>query len=336
MASKLTTHDLARLLGGTHVGETNEVRGLAPPDKPSPGCVVIVGDRESARRLAQEPLAALIVPEKIEGTPARSLIRVADTRLALARLTQIFDDRPQQAEGVHLSAVIHNSAVLSPGVGVAPGVVVGANVRIGPGCKLGSGSVLGPGVTLGAECRLHANVTLYDGVQLGNRVILHSGVVVGSDGFGYASGPRGAVKIHHLGTVVIGDDVEIGANTAVDRGTLGATRIGDRTKIDNLCQIGHNVIIGSDCLIAGKAGIAGSSRIGDRVILGGDVVVTDHVTIGSDCRIAGRSGIAKNVPAGETWAGSPAQPYRQFLRRHYLIGRLERIWSFVRSQQRGD
>lgn len=211
---------------------------------------------------------------------------------------------------------------------IGAGAVIGAGSRVGPGC------VLGEGVTLGPDCVLHANVTLYPGTALGARVIVHSGAVLGADGFGYAFGPQGAVKIHHLGGVVIEDDVEVGANTCIDRGTLLDTRVGARTKIDNLCQIGHNVQIGPDCVIAGGSAIGGSTVLERGVLLGGAVAVTDHVRLGAGARVGGRSSVTKSVPAGETWAGYPAKPQRKWVRELYLIGKLEAIWASVRAQGR--
>jgi UDP-3-O-[3-hydroxymyristoyl] glucosamine N-acyltransferase len=179
---------------------------------------------------------------------------------------------------------------------------------------------------------LHPHVTLYPGTRLGNRVVIHAGAVIGADGFGYAAGPLGAEKIHHLGGVVLGDDAEVGANSTIDRGTLLDTRIGARTKIDNQVQVGHNVQIGSDTLVAGMSGIAGSAVIGNGVILGGFVAVSDHVQIGDGARIAGRSGVTKNVPAGAVWAGFPARPHRDYVRQLYLQGKLEQIWQRLKPQ----
>ena len=174
---------------------------------------------------------------------------------------------------------------------------------------------------------------LYEDVRLGDRVRLHSGVVIGADGFGYAAGARGAVKLHHLGGVVIGDDVEIGANSCVDRGTLADTQVGARTKIDNLCQIGHNVSVGTDCLLAGGVAVGGSTRIGNRVSVGGLAGFSDHLTIDDDVRVAGRAGVTKNIPSGETWAGFPAQPYKRWVRGLYLAGQLETLWQAFRKRQ---
>jgi UDP-3-O-[3-hydroxymyristoyl] glucosamine N-acyltransferase len=328
--------DLASKLGGTLVGEDREVSRLAPSEQPTHGSVVVVADEKTLQRLESSDLSVLVVPQKITRTTRHPVIQVPDTRLALAQLTQLFDTRPQVAEGVHPLAVIHPSARLEANVHLAAKVVIQANVVIGAGSRIGAGCVVGENVTMGENCLLHPNVTLYANVQLGQRVIVHSGAVIGSDGFGYAPGPRGAVKIHHLGSVRLGNDVEIGANTCIDRGTLADSVIGDRTKIDNHCQIGHNVQIGTDCLIAGRAGISGSVKIGNLVIVGGSVLMADHVVVGDGVTLAGGTGVSKNVPAGETWAGVPAAPFKKWVRGLYLQGQLETMWQVVKKLRGGE
>jgi UDP-3-O-[3-hydroxymyristoyl] glucosamine N-acyltransferase len=209
---------------------------------------------------------------------------------------------------------------------IAEDAVLGDDVAVGPGSCIGRGAQIGSGTVV------RERVVVADGVVVGRRCLLQAGAVVGSDGFGYAGGPRGAERIHHLGTVVLGDDVDVGANACIDRATLGATLVGDRSKIDNLVQVGHNVRIGRDVLIAGHTGIGGSTSIGDRVIVGGAAGFADHVQVGDDARIAGGTGVTKNVPAGETWGGYPAQSVARWARERYLIGRLEAIWAHVKGR----
>lgn len=259
------------------------------------------------------------------------LVEAPDARLALAVLSARFAREHLPAAGSHPLACVHESASVGEGVRIAAGAVIGAGAELGAGCVIEAGTVVGEGVRLGAGCRLYPNVTLYPGTVLGQRVVVHAGSVIGADGFGYAASRRGAVKVHHVGGVVLGDDVEIGANTCLDRGTLLDTVVGARTKIDNHCQIGHNVVIGSDTLIAGMTGIAGSASIGSGVILGGYVAVSDHVSIGDGARVAGRSGVTKDVPPGATWAGFPARPHREFVRELYLLGKLEELWHLARA-----
>lgn len=265
-----------------------------------------------------------------------AVARVPDARLALAHASAHFVSPHLPAVGVDERASVHHSATLGAGVRVAAYAVIGAGAVLGQDCAVGAGSVIGEGVTLGAGCRLYPNVTIYPGVVFGDRVVVHAGSVIGADGFGYAAGPAGAVKVHHVGGVRLEDDVEVGANTCIDRGTLQDTVVGARTKIDNHCQVGHNVQIGHDTLIAGMAAIAGSVKIGSGVIIGGAVGISDHVTIGDGARLAGRSGVTKSVPAGATWAGFPARPHREFVRELYLLGKLEDLWRRAKAGARGE
>lgn len=329
--------ELAERVGGTARGPAGRASRLATAEDAGPGAVVVASDARSLERALARGPAVVVVPSGtgVAEPPPCAWITVADARLALALLSALFDARPRPPEGVDPSATVSPDASLGDRVSVGPHSVIEAGASVGAGTRIGPQCTVGAGASLGSGCRLHAGVRLYDGVEVGDRVELHSGCVLGADGFGYAVGRTGAVKIRHLGTVVVGDDVEVGANTTVDRGTLGATRIGPRTKIDNHCQVGHNVSIGSDCLIAGMTGIAGSVSIGDRAVLGGYVAVADHVSIGPDARVAGRAGVTKDVPAGETWAGFPAQPYRTWVRGLYLQGRLERIWAAVKGAVSG-
>ena len=337
---------LAAQLGGQLVGKNRAITALVAPSAltyaPPSGSVVVLSaeefgalqTREDWERVTQT-LGALVVPEAAAGFDISCpVITVPDTRLAFAKLTALFAP-PAPKATVADTAAVHPDAVLGEGVSVGAGAVIGAGVRLGAGCRIGAGCVVGEGAVVGEKTLLHANVTLYPGVQLGARVILHSGVVVGGDGFGYAFGPQGALKIYHHGTVVLEDDVEVGANSCIDRGTLAETRIGARTKIDNLCQLGHNVTIGPDCVIAGASAVGGSTVLGRGVVLGGQVGVTDHVRLGDGVKIAGGSSVLKSVPAGETWAGYPAQPYRRWVRELYLLGKLGTIWEHLKGQIRG-
>ena len=321
--------DLAQALKAQLVGENRKVKTLSPPNGADDSAAVVLFKKQKLT----EGAALLVLEEGAILPETTPYILVKDARLALAELSELFNTRPFVAEGRHTSAVVDPSAFLAEDVHLSANVYVGAGASIGKGCRLGANVVIGENVTISEGCILHANVSLYPGVQLGRRVYLHSGVVIGSDGFGYAPSHQGAKKIHHLGTVVLEDDVEIGANSCVDRATLGETRIGARTKIDNLCQIGHNVTVGTDCLIAGTSAIAGSTTLGDRVLVGGGVGMVDHVEVGSDVRISARSLVTKPIPAGESWAGNPAQPYKKYVRERYLLGKLEGIWQAVKSRR---
>jgi UDP-3-O-[3-hydroxymyristoyl] glucosamine N-acyltransferase len=347
----LLAAEAAALLDAACSGPDRPVRRLADPDAlgdAGDAVAQVVADRvvvaatpppEAWARWRAAGVAAVVValdapvPTVADGVDELAVWRVADPRLALARLSTRLDPRPPVAPpGVHPTAVVDPSAVLGHTVAIGAGAVVAAGARLGDGVAIGPGAVVGAGAVVGPGSVLGERVVVGDDVRLGARCRVQAGTVLGSDGFGYAVGPRGAERIRHLGTVVLGDDVEIDANACVDRGTLGATAIGDRTKVDNLVQIAHNVRIGCDVLIAGQTGIAGSTTIGDRVIVGGAAGIGDHLHVGDDARIAGGAGVTKDVPPSETWGGYPAQPIKRWARERYLIGRLEAIWAAVRGR----
>lgn len=334
----LTSAQAAELLGARVEGDGRGVALWDPRDAESAptGAVVVLEKLDADRweRLRSAGVAVVVstpdsfatLPPHHGGDPARWA--VAQPRLALARLSRRFNRRPAVAAGgVSERAIVDPTARLGAGVALAAGVVVGAGAQLGDGVVVGAGSVIGVGAQIGPDSELRERVVVGDGVIVGARCLIQAGAILGVDGFGYAIGSRGAERIHHLGTVVLGDDVDIGANSTIDRGTLRATRLGNRVKIGNLVVVAHNVEIGEDSMVAGLCALAGSSKLGARVLVGGTVGIADGVQVGDDARIAGGSGVAKNVPAGETWGGYPAQPMARWLRERYLIGRLEALWN---------
>jgi UDP-3-O-[3-hydroxymyristoyl] glucosamine N-acyltransferase len=259
-------------------------------------------------------------------------------RMILATLTRLFDPGPQRAPGVHPTASVALDARVADDVSIGPLAVVGSGSTIGAGTALLAGATVGAGVTIGSGCIIHPGARIGDRVRMGDRVIIHANAVIGADGFSFipVRNPDGSTnpieqpaRIHALGTVVIGDDVEIGAATTIDRGTLRDTRIGRGTKIDNQVQIAHNVVIGESCLICGQAGIAGSVVIGDRVLLGARAGIADHVTIASDAAVAAMAGVASEVPAGATVSGMPAMPHKVSIERYMNVGRLKTLYPQV-------
>lgn len=310
-----------------------EIERVALLAEASPRALVFVAD---ARRLADAEASAagaLLVP--LNAPPTRKpALRAANPRAAFARVLAAFAPPAPATPGVHPTAVVASDARLAADVAVGPHAVVDHAAVLGPRSVVGAGAVIGARCRLGADCRLHPRVVLYPDTVLGDRVVIHSGAVIGGDGFGYAADGAEHVKIPQLGRVVIGDDVEIGANTTIDRATLGETRIGPGTKIDNLVQIGHNVVVGARVLIVAQVGISGSVTIGDDAIIAGQAGVRDHVTIGAGARVLGQAGVTKDVPAGATVSGYPARPHREALRLDAAAAQLPELLERVRALER--
>jgi UDP-3-O-[3-hydroxymyristoyl] glucosamine N-acyltransferase len=240
----------------------------------------------------------------------------------LAILPRLYRAPERPFIGVHETAVVDPSAQLDADVCVEAFAVIGRGAKVGAGCWIGSHTVIGDGVEVGARTRLYPHVTLYPGARLGARVAIHAGTRIGSDGFGYVFANGVHQKVPHVGGCIIGNDVEIGANCTIDRGSIDQTVIGDGTKIDNLVHVAHNVRIGRLCLLAAQVGIAGSVRIEDGVVLGGQVGVSGHLTIGSRATLAAQAGVISDVPAGELWSGYPARPHKQSLRGSAALAKL--------------
>lgn len=339
-----TAGEMATHVGGQLLGDGKLlVRGVEAIDQAGPGQLTFIGNAAFARRWPQSQASAALVEASVQReaqlTPGdgQALIVVGNADLAMAAALALFaPPTPRPAPGAHASAVVDPSAELGDGACVGPQVLIGPRVRIGAGCVIhgrvtilddsvvGPGSELWPGVVIRERC------------EIGAACILHPNVVIGADGFGYrpSDDPKrpGLVKIPQIGTVRIGDDVEIGAGSCVDRGKFSATAIGDGTKIDNLCQIGHNCRIGRCCILAGQTGLAGSVTLGDGVIVGGKVAIRDHVTIGPGVHLAACSAVMDDVPAGETWGGYPAREARVALREHAAMRKLPDLLKELRRR----
>jgi len=269
--------------------------------------------------LAGTRAGAVIVP-LVSPAPPCPALRSAQPYLAFARALALLSPASPAPPGVHPAAVVAASAVLGQGVSIGPCAVIGERVRIGDGTRIHPNVTIGDDVEIGAHCVIHAQVSLRDGVRIGDRVRLHDGAVIGADGFGYVRRPDGVYeKIPQVAAVVIEDDVEIGANTTVDRPPLGETRIGAGTKIDNLVQIAHGSRIGRNVVLAAQVGLAGSVRLEDGVVAGGQVGITDHVTVGSFARLSGGTVVSKDVQPGAHLAGYPGVPVSQWRRTTVLL-----------------
>lgn len=329
-----TVAELAALCGGTVEGDgSRTIVGAAALDEAGPEHVSFLAQAKYAPRLAETRAGAVVVGDGVEAPRADLvLVRCADPERAFTQVVLAFaPEVPDLAEGVHPTAVVHPSVDLGADARVGAHVTVGPGAVIGAGCRLHDGCRVGAASRLGAGTILHPNVVLYPHTVVGERCVLHGGVVLGSDGFGFLFDGAAWRKTPQVGHVEVGDDVEIGANTTVDCGRFGPTRIGDGTKVDNLVMIAHNVQVGRGCLILSQVGIAGSTVVEDGVIIAGQVGVAGHVRIGKGARIAGGSGITKSVPAGEEWFGYPAGPSRAKMR---SLAAMERAGADFKALER--
>ena len=318
-ARSLTAGAIARLVNGTVQGDAEAtVHAIAPLDRALGHELSFLANRRYAAAMAASRAGVVLVSPELSDITSPAAARVTvekphDALLSLIPHLYRTAGLPRLA-GIHQTAQIGHGAVLGRDVSLGANVVVGAGARLGDRVVVEANAVVGEQVVIGDDCVLWPGVVLYRGTELGRRVLLHAGVRVGSDGYGYVFRDGRHDKIPHVGRCHVGDDVEIGANTTVDRGSIDDTVIGAGTKIDNLVHIGHNVRIGRACLIMAQVGIAGSARIGDGCVIAGQAGLGGHITIGDGARIAGQAGVFGDVPAGETWSGYPARPHRESLR----------------------
>lgn len=324
----VTAADVAAQVGGRLVGDGNVVLyGVAPLDRAGAGELSFLAHARYGAWFASSRAGAVVMApqfETLSGAPQTRII-VDKPMDAMVSLLARFHRREPRAEGVHPTAAVAGTATIGTGVTIDPHAVIGEHVVIGDGCWIGANSTVGAGSTLGRDVRLHANATVYPFTELGDRVVLHSGARVGREGFGFVPQATGPVRIPHVGRCVLEHDVEIGANSCVDRGSVDDTIIGAGTKIDNLVQIGHNVRMGRMCFCAAQVGVAGSTRIEDGVQVGGQAGISGHLTVGSRATVAAQAGVFGDIPAGETWSGYPARPHKEQLRAQAAVSRLSRI-----------
>jgi len=323
----LTAQAVADLVGGRLFGDGSVcLRGIRPLDRAEPDSLSFATSSRYAADLGSSRAGAVLVPEDLaKGSGPSTRIVVSDPYGALVRVIRELYPENAPTPGVDPTARVGAHSVLGPQVSIGPFSVMGEGVRLGARVALAAHVSLGDGVTVGDDSVLGPGVVCYSGARLGRRVVIKAGAVIGGPGFGYLSGPGGHSRIPHVGSCILEDEVEVGSNTCIDRGSIDDTVVGRGTKLDNLVQVGHNVRIGERCLIMAGVGIAGSTHIGNEAILAGHVGVTDHLVIGDRARIAAKSAIFGDVPPGASFSGHPARPHRQFLRAQAAMYRLAPI-----------
>ncbi len=338
MGNEIRLSDLAARVGARLEGDGDAVvTGVAAIEEAGPGQVTFLANPKYARFARDSKASAIIAKDRVEG--ARTAFLLSDNPyFTFACVVELFHPPVRRPAGISPAAGIHPGARLGKDVTVCPFAVVEDGAVVGDRTVLMPGVVVGEGATVGEDCLLYPHVVLYHDVRIGSRVILHAGCVIGSDGFGFAPSREGFRKIPQVGTVEIGDDVEIGANTTVDRAALGVTRIDRGTKLDNLVQVGHNVTIGKDTAIAALTGIAGSCRIGNRVMIGGQAGLAGHLEVEDGLMLGAKCGVADTLRAseGRVWSGIPAIPHPTWLRMSMLLPKLPELFRRVKRLEDAD
>jgi len=323
--------DVAAAAQGAASDRPLQLYGVAPLQSAGPAHVSFIDNRRYIDALAATQAGAVIVhPDLADRVPATAVaIETAEPYLGWARVAALFHPPPPVRPGIHASAVVAESAVLDPTAEIGPLAVIGAQAVIGPRCRIGAGAVIGEAVSIGADCRVGSLASISHAV-LGARVYVYAGARIGQEGFGFATTPTGFLTVPQLGRVLLEDDVEVGANSTVDRGSAADTVIGTGSRLDNLVQIGHNVRMGRCCVVVAQAGISGSTVLEDFVVIAGQAGLTGHLRIGHKARIGAQAGVMSDVGAGMDVIGSPSQPVREFFRGMATLRKL------VRAQRQGS
>ncbi len=334
---KWTAGELVKEIDARVEGDAaQEITGVAAPERAGVKELIYVEAAKHAERAASSQAACVIAPDDI-ALPGKTILSSAQPKVAFAKAAALLRERAPIATGIHPTAIVAPLARIGANVGIGPYAVIGEDAHIGNNTQIGAHCVIGPGSWIGEDCRLHPRVTLYSGMRVGNRVEIHAGAVLGADGFGYAFDGEKYWKFPQAGLVEIGDNVEIGANTTIDRGSLDDTRIAQGVKLDNLVHVGHNVQIGAHTVIAAQTGISGSSKLGHHVVVGGQVGIADHCTL-EDGSIAGaQAGIptGKIIRKGQTVWGTPARPLDQFKEAYFHFARLPELAERVKKLENG-
>jgi UDP-3-O-[3-hydroxymyristoyl] glucosamine N-acyltransferase len=304
----ITVNEIAKLVEGVVEGDGSvSIRGMAPLAFAKEGDLTFALSADDFKKAAESPASCVLTTMETPPLP-KTLLRVKNPKVSVTILYNAMQElKPPQKGSIHPSAVISENATLGENVSVGPNATIGDNTRVGDNSIIGPNCSIGKNVTIGNKALFYSNVAVYDSVVIGNNTIIHSGAVIGSDGYGFIPKDGKNYKVPQLATVIIEDDVEIGANTCIDRGTFTNTVIGKGTKIDNLVQVAHNIKIGKNVLIAGQTGIAGSTTIGDNTMMGGQVGIADHVKVGKNVKIAAKAGVSGRVADGETIMRNPGR-----------------------------
>lgn len=332
---RVTLETVAKAIDGEVIGDGSiEITGVAGIREAREGELTFLANRRYESYLDETRASAIIVAENHRVTD-KTLVRNSNPYLAFLKAVCFFQgDAPRAEPGIHETAVVLPGADIDPSASIGPHVVVEAGARIGAEARIDAGCFIGAGATVGSRTRLYPNVTLQERCALGDRVIVHSGTVIGSDGFGFVRDGDIYRKLPQVGTVAVENDVEIGANVTIDRATTGTTRIGEGCKIDNLVQIGHNVQIGPHCIIVAQVGISGSTEVGDHVVIAGQVGIVGHIEIGSGAQIGAKSGVSRSIKPGQRVFGYPALPVVQAKRIEACLRNLPDLIQTVRSLKR--
>jgi UDP-3-O-[3-hydroxymyristoyl] glucosamine N-acyltransferase len=330
----ITTSQIAERVRGEVLGDgTTRLTGFAPAETARDGDLTFADNQEHFVAAEQSAAAAILVPVGFTST-TKVLIRVPNARVAVARLLPVFFPSDQHPHGIHPSAVIDPSARVDATAHIGPNCVIDAGVRIGPRSVLLGGNYVGRECHLGEDVCLFPNVVLYARTIIGHRVVIHAGTVIGSDGYGYVFDEGRHHKVLQVGQVIIHDDVEIGANAAIDRAALGATVIGAGTKIDNLVHVAHNVVMGRHCLVMGQVGFAGSTHLGDYVIVASQSGIAGHLKLGQQAMIGAKSGVMRDIPDGGKVLGIPAMPDKQAKRQIIAVQQLPEMIHRLRELEK--
>ena len=332
---QLTAREIADIVGGTLVGNADEpVTGVSGIREAQPGDLTFIGHPRYLAAAKNTRASVIIVPRDLVVESPHTLVRVDNPSVAFTRIVERSAPAPvRPTPGIHSLACVAPSAKLGADVAVGAFAVIEEGAVIGDRSFIGAGCYIGHESVIGADCLIYPRVTMRERTRLGQRVILHSGVVLGADGFGFETIRGERQKVPQIGTVELGDDVELGANSCIDRGRFGKTRVGKGTKIDNLVQIGHNCVIGEHCVICGGVGIAGSVIVENYVTIAGQVGIAGHLTIGEQAVLGAQCGVARDVPPGVTVFGAPAIPHLQFKRSAVYTARLPSLVAKLREME---